>query len=162
MIGFTCSTFDLLHPGHVVFLTECKQQSAKLGIPFWIGLQTDIRDRPNKNRPVQTVYERFVQLDGLRLSDKIIPYESELDLANLLATIGQHVRFLGDDYEGMTFTGHAMYNNLHNVLGISDAINSGESVAVFIPRKHAWSTTELRTRVRDAELDKELETEAWK
>ena len=95
-IGFTCSTFDLLHAGHVTMLREAKDQCDYL----IVGLQTDPSvDRPEKNAPVQTVVERYTQLNGIKYVDEIIPYNSEKDLEDILTMYTIHVRILGEEYK---------------------------------------------------------------
>ena len=107
VIGFTCSAFDLFHAGHVTMLAECKQHCDYL----IVGLQVDPKkDRPEKNSPVQSVYERYVQLRGCIYVDEIIPYETEQDLENLLAIEDIHVRFLGKEYENKSgYTAYDMW-----------------------------------------------------
>ena len=74
VVGFTCSTFDLLHAGHVAMLREAKEQCDYL----IVGLQVDPSvDRKNKNKPVQSIVERYIQLSGVKYVDEIIPYETE-------------------------------------------------------------------------------------
>ena len=69
IVGFTCGTFDVLHAGHVSMLEQCKKQCNWL----IVGLQTDPTiDRPTKNKPIQTTFERYVQLNALRSVDEII------------------------------------------------------------------------------------------
>ena len=77
-IGFNCSTFDLLHAGHVTMLKEEKRHCDYL----IAALMTDPTiDRPEtKNKPVQSVYERYTQLQAVRYVDEIIVYETEDDL----------------------------------------------------------------------------------
>jgi len=76
-IGFTCSTFDLCHAGHVMMLQECKKVCDYL----IVGLQVDpTRDREDKNAPLQTLVERYVQLSAIKYIDEIVPYETEKDL----------------------------------------------------------------------------------
>ena len=102
VVGFTCSAFDLFHAGHVAMLAECKQHCDYL----IVGLQVDpSKDRPGKNEPVQSVYERYVQLRGCVHVDQIIPYGTEKDLENLLAIEDIHVRFVGKEYENKSTTG---------------------------------------------------------
>ena len=59
-IGITFSTFDLFHSGHIAMLAEAKNHCDYL----IAGLQTDPTiDRPDtKNRPVQSIVERQIQL----------------------------------------------------------------------------------------------------
>lgn len=101
-IGITFSTFDLLHAGHIKMLEEAKTQCDYL----IVGLQTDPTiDRPNKNKPVQTVVERYIQLKGCKFVDEIVPYATEQDLIDILQSFTIDVRIIGSDYEGKNFTG---------------------------------------------------------
>ena len=132
IIGFTCSTFDLLHVGHILMLEEAKTQCDYL----ICGLQTDPSvDRPKKNSPIQSYYERFIQLSAVKYVDKIIPYTTEKELLTILQTNNIDVRILGDEYETKPFTG----NNL----------NMGY---YFNKRTHNYSTTELRHRTAIKEI----------
>ena len=100
--GFTCGAFDLLHAGHIVMLEEAKSNCDYL----IVGLQTDPSiDRENKNKPVQTVYERYVQLNAVKYVDEIIPYDTEQSLLDLLQSQKIDIRFIGEDYRDMEFTG---------------------------------------------------------
>lgn len=127
-IGFTCSAFDLCHAGHCAMLSEAKMHCDILVV----GLQTDPTiDRPEKNQPVQSVFERWVQLQSITDVDFIVPYATEQDLLDLLNTIQPHKRILGDEYEGKKFTGH-------DLSGIQNVFNS---------RKHTFSSSSLRERV---------------
>ena len=130
-IGFTCSTFDLLHAGHVQMLREAKEQCDYL----IVGLQTDPSvDRPEKNAPVQTVVERYTQLNGIKYVDEIIPYNSEKDLEDILTMYTIHVRILGEEYKDKTFTGRAICAKR----GIE---------LYFNKRDHRFSSSDLRERV---------------
>ena len=130
-IGFTCSCFDLFHAGHVLMLEEAKTQCDYL----IVGLQTDPTiDRPEKNKPIQTVYERYVQLKGCQYVDEIIPYSTEEDLLNLLTTVNYHVRILGEEYRIKTFTGKHLDKEFY-----------------YNSRPHTYSSTELRKRIESSE-----------
>ena len=79
-IGITCSTFDLLHAGHILMLEEAKQYCDYL----ICALQTDPTiDRPLKNKPIQSIVERYIQLEVVKYVDKIIPYATESDLIEI-------------------------------------------------------------------------------
>ena len=138
-IGFNCSSFDLCHPGHVTMLKMEKQLCDYL----IVGLQVDPTiDRPGiKNKPVQSVYERYVQLQAIKYIDEIIPYETEQDLLNLLMTQNIHIRFLGEEYREKNFTGK-QYCLDHDI------------ELYYHPRKHPFSSTELRNRVYELEKAK--------
>ena len=80
-IGFTCGAFDLLHAGHIVMLKEAKSECDYL----IVGLQTDPSiDRQEKNQPIQTVYERYMQLQAVKYIDEIIPYDTEQSPTRLI------------------------------------------------------------------------------
>ena len=101
-IGFTASTFDLLHAGHVIMLREAKTKCDYL----LVGLQIDPSiDRKEKNSPVQTIVERYTQLSGIKYVDEIIPYETEKDLEDILSMYDINVRILGEEYRNRDFTG---------------------------------------------------------
>lgn len=138
-IGFTCSTFDLFHAGHIIMLKEAKQQCEYL----IVGLQTDPTiDRPDtKNKPVQSIFERYVQLQACKYVDEIVVYATEKDLVDILLSYPINVRILGEEYEHNQFTGR------------QECINKGIKF-YFNKREHTFSTTELRQRVIDTEADK--------
>lgn len=101
-IGITFSAFDLLHAGHIKMLEEAKRQCDYL----ICGLQVDpTLDRPEKNKPTQTVVERYIQLSGCKYVDEIVPYITEQDLEDILRSFKIDVRILGDEYKAQNFTG---------------------------------------------------------
>lgn len=101
-IGITFSAFDLLHAGHIKMLEEAKTVCDYL----IVGLQLDpTLDRPNKNKPTQSIVERYIQLKACRSVDEIIPYNSEEDLMDILQSFVVDVRIIGDDYKDKDFTG---------------------------------------------------------
>jgi glycerol-3-phosphate cytidylyltransferase len=115
-------------------LKEAKEQCEYL----IVGLQTDPTiDRPHKNKPVQSVFERFVQLNACVFVDEVIVYATEKELRDILLSFPIDVRILGDEYKGKEFTGHDIPMEYY-----------------FNQRKHSFSTTELRQRVVDAESNK--------
>ena len=130
-VGFTCSTFDLLHAGHVQMLREAKEQCDYL----LVGLQMDPSiDRPEKNAPVQSIVERYTQLKGVRYVDEIIPYQTEADLEDILGMYHIDVRVLGEEYRDKTFTGRAI------------CLKRGIEL-YYNKREHRFSTSDLRKRV---------------
>ena len=134
-VGFTCSTFDLLHAGHVQMLREAKQQCDYL----ICGLQMDpSQDRAEKSAPVQTIVERYTQLNGVKYVDEIIPYGTEADLEDILTMYQIDVRILGEEYRDKTFTGRAICAKR----GIE---------LYFNKREHRFSSSDLRKRVAEKE-----------
>ena len=101
-VGITFSAFDLLHAGHIKMLEEAKTKCDYL----IVGLQTDpTLDRPEKNKPIQTVVERYIQLKGCKFVDEIVPYATEQDLEDVLKSFQIDMRIVGDEYETKNFTG---------------------------------------------------------
>jgi glycerol-3-phosphate cytidylyltransferase len=130
-VGFTASTFDLLHAGHVQMLREAKEQCDYL----MVGLQMDPSgDRPEKNGPIQTVVERYTQLKAVSYVDEIIPYSSEQDLEDILEMYTIHVRILGEEYRDKDFTG-------------KDICRKRDIDLYFNRRDHRFSSSDLRKRV---------------
>lgn len=130
-IGFTCGAFDLLHAGHVVMLKESKSNCDYL----IVGLQTDPHlDRKAKNIPIQSIYERFIQLSAIKYVDEILVYDTESSLLDLLESTPIDIRFVGDDYKGKNFTG------------------KGIGKTFYTSRKHSFSTTSLRERIQKEKI----------
>jgi len=108
-----------------------------------VALQVDPTiDRPGiKNKPVQSVYERYVQLQACRYIDEILVYETEKDLLNIIMTQEMHIRFLSEEYLNRDFTGkqYCLDNNIE---------------LHYHKRKHSYSSTDLRERVFELERQK--------
>lgn len=142
IVGFTCSSFDLLHSGHYLMLEDCKNHCDVLVI----GLQDDptIDEEyrlktggKNKNRPIQDYEERLIQVSGVKHVDYVVKYSTEGELKDLLRLIMPDIRMIGEDWRGKEFTGHELDIPIH-----------------FNPRSHTYSTSELRRRVYEAEKEK--------
>jgi glycerol-3-phosphate cytidylyltransferase len=140
-IGFTCSTFDLLHAGHILMLAECKNICDYL----IVGVQSDPTiDRPEtKNKPVQSVVERYVQLSAVKFIDQIIVYDTEKDLEDLLMFLPIGVRIIGEEYKDKEFTGKQICEDRDIKIW-------------FNSRTHRFSSSELRQRTYQSELGKNL------
>lgn len=136
-IGFNCSSFDLFHAGHVTMLRMEKDLCDYLKV----GLQIDPTiDRPDvKNKPVQSVYERYVQLQACKYVDEILLYNTEYDLEQLIKTQKIDIRFLSEEYINKDFT--AKQYCLDNGIEIH-----------YHKRKHIFSSSELRSRVENARI----------
>ena len=143
-IGVTFSTFDLFHSGHVAMLAEAKNHCDYL----IAGLQTDPTiDRPDtKNKPVQSIVERQIQLAACRYVDEVVVYQTEQDLVDLLLILPLDVRILGVEYADKPFTGDA------------ECYARGIQI-VFNGRDHSFSSSSLRKRVVAAEADKALRSQ---
>lgn len=143
-IGFNCSSFDLFTAGHVTMLKQEKEMCDYLKI----ALQVDPTiDRPGiKNKPIQSIYERYVQLQACKYVDEILVYSTEYDLLQMIMTQTMHIRFLSEEYKNRDFTGKQY------------CIDHGIDI-FYHPREHDFSSSELRSRVHRLESMKgQLET----
>ena len=130
-IGFTASCFDLLHTGHTLMLREAKQICSIVVV----ALQTDPTvDRPEKNKPIQSFYERKIQVENNRNVDYIIEYTTEKELLFILENLNPHIRILGTDYIGKHFTGDHLPIDIY-----------------WANRDHGFSTSELRKQIFEKE-----------
>jgi len=130
-IGITFGSFDLVHPGHLTLFKMAKEECDEL----IIGLQTDPSiERSYKNKPIQSMYERYLILNSCKYVDRIVPYDTEKDIENMLCTIRPDVYFVGDDHKDDKVTGHDLCGKL--IISIC-----------FLPRDHSYSSTELRERI---------------
>lgn len=137
-IGITFSSFDLLHAGHIKMLEEAKTVCDYL----IVGLQLDpTLDRPHKNKPAQSIVERYIQLKACKDVDEIIPYNTENDLMDILQSFVIDVRIIGDDYRDKNFTGKQYCEEK----GIQMYYNK---------RDHRFSSSALKKAVFEQELMK--------
>lgn len=138
-IGITFSTFDMLHAGHIAMLAEAKNHCDYL----ICGLQTDPTiDRPDtKNKPVQSIVERQIQLSAVRYVDEVVVYQTEQDLVDLLLILPLDVRILGVEYQNSEFSGK------------KECVARGIEL-IYNGRDHSFSSSSLRKRVAEAEKTK--------
>jgi glycerol-3-phosphate cytidylyltransferase len=134
-VGITFSSFDLFHAGHVKMLEDAKEQCDYL----ICGLQTDpTLDRPEKNRPIQSLVERYIQLKGCVFVNEIVPYATEQDLEDILRSFKIDVRIIGDEYANKQFTGRQYCED--------------KGIALFYnKREHRFSSSSLRKEVQEKE-----------
>jgi glycerol-3-phosphate cytidylyltransferase len=134
-IGITFSAFDLLHAGHITMLEDAKRQCDHL----ICAIQTDPTiDRAEKNKPVQSVVERYIQLKGCKFVDEIVPYATEQDLKDILRSFKLDVRIIGEEYADRNFTGRAYCEE--------------KGIALYFnKREHRFSSTSLRREVHEKE-----------
>jgi len=128
MKGFVCGSWDLLHAGHIILLSQCKLYCDDLVVGLHVNPQSE---REGKNKPTQSIYERTLQLRGCKYVDKIIVYETEEELKTILRSSGIDIRFLGSDYDG------------------TKDITAEDAVPIkYLERCHNYSSTELKERLK--------------
>jgi len=126
-IGFIAGAFDIIHPGYIKMLIDCKKECEYL----IVGLH-ESPEKNNKLKPILDISDRFNILSSIKYVDEIHKYQTEDDLLNLLENINIDVRFLGDDYIGKDFTGSDLKIQIH-----------------YLDRSHKWSTTKLKEKIRN-------------
>jgi glycerol-3-phosphate cytidylyltransferase len=132
--GITFGCFDLCHTGHILMLEECKSHCDTLTV----GLHVDPKqERTYKNTPIQSLFERYVQLRAVKYVDEIIPYQFENEIESILKSYKFNVRFVGSDYINRDFTGRDY------------CIENGIEI-FFNKRDHDYSSTELRKRIENS------------
>ena len=137
-VGITFSTFDLFHAGHIKMLEEAKSYCDYL----IIGLQLDPSiDRPKKNKPTQTIVERYVQVRSCKYIDEVIPYATEQDLIDILSSFKIDLRIIGEEYKNKEFTG-------------KDYCKKKGIEIYYNRREHRFSSSALRKKVSDSEKNK--------
>lgn len=131
LVGLTFGAFDLCHAGHVLMFAECKRHCDYL----IVGVQTDPSiERDYKNKPIQTLYERYLQLEAIKYIDEIIPYTYEMEILQIQQSRPIDIRFVGSDYLDRDFTGKQYCHD--------------NQISIFYNnRDHGFSTTELRKRI---------------
>ena len=131
-IGITCSSFDLFHAGHVKMLEEAKEHCDFL----IVALQTDPTiDRPEKNKPKQSIVERYIQVEACKHVDQIVPYTTEKDLEDIFLSFRLDVRIIGEEYKDKHFTA-------------KDICKDRGIEIIYNNRAHDWSSSELRNRIK--------------
>jgi len=126
-IGFTCSSFDLLHAGHIAMLRESKENCEWL----IVGLNVN----PVNKSPLQSMVERFTQLSAVKYVDEIVPYNTEEELIDLIQLYRVDIRFIGEDYRDKPFTGDTL-----------------EGIEVFYNRRdHRFSSSSLKKRAKESD-----------
>ena len=127
-IGIISGSWDLCHPGHIMAFKECKDNCDYLIVALQVNPQIERKD---KNRPVETILERYMRLDAIRYIDKIIPYETEYDYYLIMLYSKPDIRFLGSDWEGKGIVGSELPMEFY-----------------YLNRNHTLSSTNLRKRVK--------------
>ena len=139
--GVTFSSFDLIHPGHIIMLEDCKRVCDYLIVGVQSDPTIDRKEAKNyyseiagkiKNKPIQTLEERLIMIKAIKFVDEVFVYDTEEDLYNWLKNNKWDIRILGSDWKDKKFTGHDISGEIY-----------------FHERDHDWSTTAFRKRLKD-------------
>ena len=126
--GIIAGNFDVIHPGYVRFFRDAKENACDWLV---VALHVDPTiERPNKAKPILTADERTEILLSLEAVDEVLYYNLESELVDLLASLPEHVRVIGSDYENVNFTGKSLASDIY-----------------YHNRDHDWSTTRFKTEI---------------
>lgn len=136
-VGITAGAFDLCHAGHMLMFKEAKEHCDYLIVALQDDPSVTTADYrgKKKNKPIMSLAERRIILGGIRYIDEVVTYRTEEDLYELLKEIKPDIRIIGADWKGKEFTGHDLPMEMY-----------------YNSRDHGFSTTELRRRIREAEM----------
>jgi len=128
-IGITLGTFDFLHAGHVAMLKQCKEHCDYL----IVGLQVNPNiERTHKHKPIETVLERQIKLEGCKYVDEVIVYESDSEIETLIHYFNVSIRFIGTDY-----------------INKQEDIMSGDLVPIHFTTWIPPTSSEIRERIKN-------------
>ncbi len=140
-VGITAGAFDLCHAGHMLVFKEAKTVCDYLIVALQDDpslTESDYRGK-KKNKPIMSLEERRIILEGIRYIDEVVVYSSETELHDLLVGLNPDIRIIGADWKGKEYTGHELPIEMH-----------------FNSRGHNFSTTALRERIYEAEVAKRI------
>ena len=129
IVGVIAGNFDVIHPGYVYMFDECKKHC---DILLLLLHEDPSIERPEKIKPILDLDERIMILSSLKQIDRIINYQIESDLYDILKTEQIDIRFLGDDYKDKSFTGDDLGIPIH-----------------YLDRSHGWSTTKFKKLIAE-------------
>lgn len=128
VIGLYPMVADILHTGHLIAIEEAKKNCDYLIVALHCN--------PVYKNPVQSIYERFMQLRAVKWIDEIIPYQNIDDVHTMLSSLNFDVYFLGEDYKGKDFEGVEILRKLDKKI-------------YYLSRHHSLSSTELKCRLME-------------
>jgi len=131
-IVFTNGCFDILHPGHVDYLSQARD----LGDFLVLGLNTDTSVRRlNKapNRPINDEQTRATVLAGLACVDLLVFFDEETPY-ELIKFLKPDILVKGNDYKAEEIVGY-------------DIIKAKGGEIITIPMVHGYSTTKLIEKI---------------
>jgi len=140
IVGFTSGYFDIIHPGHILMLKECKRYCDYLlvGVNEY---KTKIKqpDGRHKNEPIWTPPERLMMASSCKYVDETFLYDGEQELYKFLKNNQDNidVRIVGDDHKGHPFTGDDL-----------------DIEVIFNSRDHDYSTTNTIQQIIEKRGDK--------
>lgn len=125
-VGLFPMVADILHAGHILAIQEARANCDYLIVALYCT--------PDRKDPIQSIFERFTQLDALQNVDKVIPYGDKADALRMLLSLHYDIYFLGADYRDKTFEGQHLVEQL------------GKEI-YYLSRNHTMSSSYLKDRI---------------
>lgn len=132
-IVFTNGCFDILHPGHVAYLSAAR----KLGDMLVIGLNSDtsVARLKGPSRPIVPEQDRAAVLEALEAVDAVLIFDEDTPV-NLMREVRPHVYVKGGDYKVEDLPEAKVARELN-------------AETVILPYEEGYSTTNLIQRIQD-------------
>lgn len=132
-VVFTNGCFDILHVGHITYLSEAK----KLGDILVVGVNSDasVRRLKGENRPVNALEDRMTLLEALECVDYVVSFDEDTPL-ELIKKIEPDVLVKGGDY------------HTNEVVGAREMEARGKEVKI-LPFVAGKSTTGIIERMKE-------------
>src|SRR3990167_6227403 len=101
-VGIVTGAWDMLHAGHIHLLKQARKKCDYLIVALHVDPYIE---RPDKNKPIESVLERQIKLNSCKYVFLTVVYETEADLSIIFKYFKIDVRFLGtDSKDGRTVT----------------------------------------------------------
>ena len=132
-VVFTNGCFDILHLGHIEYLSK----AADLGDVLVIGLNSDssVRALKGPGRPITDEHARAMILASLSFVTAVVIFDEETPY-DLIATVQPDVLVKGADYRTEEIAGH-------------DIILARGGKVITIPLTEGYSTTGILSKLQD-------------
>lgn len=125
-VGIYPMVADVLHTGHLVAIEEAKKHCDYLVVALHCC--------PNYKKPIQSIYERYMQLRAVKWVDEVIPYTDVNDAKNLIESLNYDIYFLGEDHKGAKWE-------------CCDIVKAAKKEIYYLSRHHSFSSTNLKNRI---------------
>jgi len=131
-IVFTNGCFDIIHLGHIYYLSEAK----KLGDYLIIGLNTDssVKKLKGPERPINSQQDRAIVLDALKSVDFVVLFDEDTPL-ELIRETSPNILVKGGDYKADEIVG-------------ADFMKQHNGKVVIIPYLQGKSTTKIIEKIK--------------
>jgi len=137
VVGFTSGVFDLLHVGHVDYLSQASQQCDVLFVA--VNSDSSVRQNKGQERPIVREQQRAEVIAALGMVDHVFLFDERRNSVNI-ELLRPDVYMKAGDYERSQLTSR-------------DLVESYGGRVQLIPLQHTTSTTQIVQRIRQVSND---------